>query len=325
MSKFVSILIPAYNAGKYITACLESLASQTFKDFEIIVSNDGSIDDTLDKIDTFKAHHPDLDITIISNPNGGVSLARKRALERATGLWITFVDSDDTLPPTALESLVHHANDDTDMVVGFVTPPQDVNSYQKISTSYEWQYAIIQGLIPSTVWGKLYRGNLLTPKMLDVPREITNGEDALMNIAYSFAMVKRPSFTFDHIYNYTRNPISLSHSTKHNLDYEYFYDSLRSDIIPKNLYDKFLLPITKDRINGVLSCCRSDNVNVAKKAHPFFIEIKKGVIETGYKLSFFEWIVLNVKSPTIIRYSGFIRSVLLSLRYRLSLFYKHRQ
>ncbi len=322
MAKFVSILIPAFNAGRYIRDCLESIASQTFTDFEVIVSNDGSTDDTLKKIAAFKASHPDLDIKIISNLNGGVSLARKRALECAKGQWVTFVDSDDTLPPTALENLANHAGDDTDLVVGFVTPPQCRNSFQNINTPLQWQYAIIQGLIPSTVWGKLYRRTLLTPEILDIPREITNGEDALTNIAYAFEMAKPPKFTYKLIYNYTRNPISLSHSTKHNLDYEYFYDTLRSNIIPQNLYDKFLLPITKDRINGVLSCCRLEAQKVAAKTHPFFAEIRKGIKKTGYKPSVFEWIVLNIKSPFIIKYTGLIRSALISMKYRTFLIFK---
>ncbi len=124
MNKAVSVLIPAYNAEKYIEACLTSIANQTFTNFEVIVSNDGSTDNTLDKIEVFKSEYSDIDIKVISNPNGGVSLARKRALEVATGEWITFVDADDTLPSNSLADLCLLANDDTDFVVGFpITPP----------------------------------------------------------------------------------------------------------------------------------------------------------------------------------------------------------
>lgn len=322
MSKFVSVLIPAYNAGKFITKCLESIRSQGFNDYEIIVSDDGSTDDTLDKVSVFKKMHPELDITITSNPNGGVSLARKRALECATGKWVTFVDSDDSLPCNALKSLCCQAGDDTDLVVGFVASPSNKHSYNSLDKPLQWQYAIIQGLISFSVWGKLYRRSLLTPSMLDVPRKITNGEDALMNIAYAFAMKRPPKFTFDNIYNYTRNPISLSHTTKRSLDYEYLYDSLRTKIIPSSIINEFMVPITKDRINGVLGCCRSDADAISKKTHPFFEEIKNGISQTGYKLSMFEWIVLNIESPSIIKCTGLFRSILNSLKYRTSLLFR---
>ncbi len=124
MTKSISILIPAYNAEKTIGSCLESIAAQTFTDYEIIVSNDGSTDNTVAKVERFKSDNPKLEVKLISNPNGGVSLARKRALECASGEWITFVDADDTLPSNSLADLCSLANDDTDFVVGFpITPP----------------------------------------------------------------------------------------------------------------------------------------------------------------------------------------------------------
>ncbi len=121
MTKSISILIPAYNAENTIGSCLKSIAAQTFADYEIIVSNDGSTDNTVAEVERFKSDNPQLAVKLISNPNGGVSLARKRALECASGEWITFVDADDTLPANALTDLFALAGDDTDLVAGFLT------------------------------------------------------------------------------------------------------------------------------------------------------------------------------------------------------------
>lgn len=323
MSKSISILIPAYNAEKFIGQCLASIAAQTFVDYEIIISNDGSSDGTVEAVRKFMKDYPQLDLTLISNSNGGVSLARKRALEQASGQWVTFVDADDTLPSNALSDLFSSAGDDTDLVVGFLIPP--TAKIPDLECPIQWQMAAIKGIIPPSIGGKLYRRSVLKPSMLDVPRDITNGEDALMNIAYCFAMTKPPKFIYASIYNYTRHPFSLSHTTRRNLDYEYAYDKLRIKIIPENLRSEFMHPVTKYRLNGVLGCSRSDTVTIARKEHPFFGVIRDGIKQSGYRLSVFEWVALNAKSPFIIKYSGLLRMVFISLNYRMKLLFRKRK
>lgn len=323
MAKSISILIPAYNAEKCIGQCLVSIAAQTFADYEIIVSNDGSSDGTVDSVKNFMADYPKVDLTLISNPNGGVSLARKRALEKATGEWVTFVDADDGLPSDALANLYSLSGHDTDLVVGFLTPPK--SRLEALDSPKLWQSAVLQGAIPPSIGGKLYRRSVLNPSMLDVPRNITNGEDALMNIAYCFAMTKPPKFIYACIYNYIRQPFSLSHTTKRNIDYEYAYDALRLKVIPESRQSEFMLSVTKYRLNGILGCFRSDAVTIAIKRHPFFEVIRKGIKQSGYRLSTFEWIALNIKSPLIIKYSGLLREVFISLNYRVSLLLRKRR
>ncbi|MCM1451499.1 MAG: hypothetical protein NC102_04535 [Clostridium sp.] len=159
--------------------------------------------------------------------------------------------------------------------------------------------------------------------MLDVPREITNGEDALMNLAYAFAMARPPKFTDSRVYNYVRNPSSLSRSTKRNLDYEYAYDRLRINAIPKDSLQENMLAITKYRLNGVLGCSLCDTEAIAQKKHPIFGVISSGMAQCGYRPSLFEWIAMNSKSRFAIKYFGLLRLALISLRYRISLLLKH--
>lgn len=155
--------------------------------------------------------------------------------------------------------------------------------------------------------------------MLDIPRGITNGEDALMNIAFTFAMTKPPQFIYTHIYNYTRQPVSLSHSTKRDIEYEYAYDALRLKVIPKEKHSQYMKGITKYRINGVLGCSKSDTATIARKEHPFFDVINDGIKQCDYRLSPFEWVAMRSKSPFIIKNAGLLRTVFISLNYRLSL------
>lgn len=97
----VSVIIPAYNVDKYIRQSIESIVSQTLKEIEIIVVNDGSTDDSLSIIKQIAQN--DSRIQIISTPNNGQSIARNLGLWNATGQYVYFFDSDDLLEHDALE------------------------------------------------------------------------------------------------------------------------------------------------------------------------------------------------------------------------------
>ena len=93
MGKLVSIIIPAYNAEKYIQKCVESVIKQTYRNLEIIIVNDGSNDDTLKKLAQIKTS--DERIIVIDQENGGPSAARNAGLKICHGDYIFFLDSDD--------------------------------------------------------------------------------------------------------------------------------------------------------------------------------------------------------------------------------------
>lgn len=105
----VSIIIPAYNAQKTIKKCLDSIFSQTFYDFEIIVVNDGSTDRTLELLNCYIAKLPKEDkkkITIINQKNQGSNPARNRGAKEAKGKYFLFCDADIKMKPRMLEKMV---------------------------------------------------------------------------------------------------------------------------------------------------------------------------------------------------------------------------
>lgn len=95
----ISVIIPAYNAEKTILETIQSLQQQTFSDFELIVINDGSTDQTVELLSTIE----DSRIKIFSYENGGLPGARNRGIARATGEYVTFIDADDLWTPDKLE------------------------------------------------------------------------------------------------------------------------------------------------------------------------------------------------------------------------------
>ena len=97
----ISVIIPAYNMEEYIGDTIESVQKQTFDDYELIVVDDGSTDDTY-KILTKYAKN-DARIILLSQDNAGVSIARNNGIEHASGKYITFLDGDDLWTPDALQ------------------------------------------------------------------------------------------------------------------------------------------------------------------------------------------------------------------------------
>ena len=103
MDPIISIIVPIYNVGKYLPKCIESILNQTFKNFELILVNDGSTDNSGVVCDDYEKK--DTRIKIIHKSNGGVSSARNAGLYVAKGEYIGFVDPDDYIDKNMYEKL----------------------------------------------------------------------------------------------------------------------------------------------------------------------------------------------------------------------------
>ncbi|MES9697320.1 glycosyltransferase [Bacillus sp. JJ927] len=103
----MSVIIPVYNAEKYITQCIESLLNQTLRECEFIFINDGSTDNSEKIIEDYKKINDR--ITLINQENQGVSIARNRGLDVSTGEYVGFVDADDYIEKDMYEMLYNAA------------------------------------------------------------------------------------------------------------------------------------------------------------------------------------------------------------------------
>ena len=103
----ISVIVPVYNTAKYLEQCLRSIATQTFGNFEAVVIDDGSTDNSLSIAQTFA--ESDSRFKVLSQKNGGPSSARNNGLRHASGKWIVFVDSDDVAAPSMLHDLLFAA------------------------------------------------------------------------------------------------------------------------------------------------------------------------------------------------------------------------
>ena len=103
MNRYFSIVIPVYNVAGYVEKCLDSILAQTFEDYEVIVVDDGSTDETPSIIDGYAGK--DDRITVIHKKNEGVSIARNTGMEKASGKYFLFFDGDDFVEPYCLQEL----------------------------------------------------------------------------------------------------------------------------------------------------------------------------------------------------------------------------
>ena len=112
----ISIVVPIYNVENYLRMCLDSIQNQTYKNFECLLINDGSPDNSAEICREYVAK--DSRFRYFEKENGGLSSARNYGIERAEGAFITFVDSDDWLEANALEIFSEKQNQyDADIVV----------------------------------------------------------------------------------------------------------------------------------------------------------------------------------------------------------------
>lgn len=168
----VSIIVPVYNAEKYLERCIESILTQTYEDFECILVDDGSKDGSL--LICNKYRQQDMRINVIHKDNTGVSSARNIGIQNASGEYLTFVDSDDELTSSAISDMIEVAEttncnlvvSDVKRIANNEVKIRKRNVYGKFLYDSEESLSFILGGMIDTfqmrsVWGKLFKTNLI--------------------------------------------------------------------------------------------------------------------------------------------------------------------
>lgn len=181
----LSIIIPAYNAGKYLERCVSSCEEQSVPqdEFEIIVVNDGSKDNTLEVAESLADKYSN--VRFFSKKNGGSSSARNMGLDHAKGDYITFVDSDDYLLPGKLATVLSVSEKNKlDLcifnikVMSYDGTSVNTDNPLKKGKIYNCEEASIQGYQAGSVWGKLYLRKRLESNRIRFRTDIIFGEDS---------------------------------------------------------------------------------------------------------------------------------------------------
>lgn len=215
----ISVIIPVWNAGKYLREALDTLRGQSYTNFEAILVNDGSTDDSESICREFC--NKDSRFKLINQTNSGVSAARNAGIEASKGDWVSFVDSDDILMAGALETLMEAAIDSgCGIVVGGYVREQDETEAKRIAFKYHKKRrieilnnydAIKTGLyqkkILNSPWGVLYRKSVFED---NPPLRFRKCRYEDLDLFYQvFERVKQICVLDDIVYFYRDNPGSF--------------------------------------------------------------------------------------------------------------------
>lgn len=205
MSNSISIIIPIYNKQDSITACVESVLKQNYKNLEVILIDDGSVDTS--RVICEKLSKKYECVSFYHQENKGVSVARNRGIEISKGKFICFIDPDDTIESDFLSRMIQEMKDDVDMVCctcnaivdnirkeqHFFTKSFDTRNdaekkkdifYQLMDTSFSQKQPIYTGI--GVPWGKLYRSSFIKKNGIRFNPELYHYEDNLFNMEVMF-------------------------------------------------------------------------------------------------------------------------------------------
>lgn len=193
----ISIIVPVYNMEKVMCRALDSLVAQTYRDYEVILVDDGSTDGSPAICDEYAQKYPYF--RVIHKCNGGLSSARNAGMAEARGEWITFCDPDDYTYPCWLENFTHNINNDVDLVCqGFdATKAEFGQNFDKFSVAVKFEgnpFSLYEILLRNNclgyTWCKLYKGSVITQYSLRFDTSINLREDEIFILQYLFHIKK---------------------------------------------------------------------------------------------------------------------------------------
>lgn len=290
--KIVSIIIPVYRTEKYLRQCLDSVLAQTYKNIEVIVVDDGSPDGSGQICDEYSSEHQN--IVVIHKENEGLSIARNDGIVKSTGEYLFFLDSDDYISPTCIETLVTSAEKGFLSVIGYqldieaesriYTPKQAYGVYNTI-IDYYYDFANLFATKYNFSWGKLYRSDIIKNNGLRFNQSMALVEDVVFNQDYYKYWDEGIELVNDNGYYYRQHgssTLSKAFNPKMFEWNEYAYNAIRKRLIESGTYtDKnkrhFLSNVLGNYLYSFRLLALNDNVPTAKKMEYMAIYSRSGV------------------------------------------------
>lgn len=209
----VSVIVPIYKVEKYLDRCIQSIAEQSYTNLEIILVDDGSPDGCPAICDSWA--EKDSRIKVIHKENGGLSDARNAGLEIATGKYIAFIDSDDSISTEFILKLYHaieeHHADVAECAVSYVDEngnllrARDSSSITEMEKTEALRRLVLEDGIYQTVWNKLYRRELV----IDIPFAVGKYHEDEFWTYQVLDRIEKLAVVHDALYNYLRRSTSI--------------------------------------------------------------------------------------------------------------------
>lgn len=252
----ISVVVPVYNAEKYIKCCIESILNQTNCDLELVLVDDGSSDNSGAICDEYAMK--DSRVKVFHQKNGGVCAARNTGLKHAEGDYISFVDSDDYLESNALEILyddIVACNADVSCALMVDDSNQGVSNLKNgLHEVWQGRDALKKSLLDNrftySVWAKLFRSDLIGNTRFEEDRKIH--EDSFFVFS---CFLKEPTVVVRNagIYNYVLNPDSASHADFSKKFFDILYFANKKKELVNKKYPEFQAEINNAIVKANLA------------------------------------------------------------------------
>lgn len=224
----ISVCVPVYNVENYLNKCLDSILSQSYQNIELIVVDDGSTDSSKTILKQYV--EKDSRVKLISQDNQGHQKARHVAVSNTTGDYLAFVDSDDSLEPNALQSMVELiVRESADIVVGRLNIESNGKKkmfrsdiFSTISFDDYLREYLLSGRVGWNMCGKLFKTKLIKDNG-EAPIKVAAGEDALFTILLVAKNKGLVTMLNQAVYNYFVRPNSITHTR----NVSYIYDNFK--------------------------------------------------------------------------------------------------
>lgn len=261
----VSIIVPVYKAENYIGTCIESIQTQTYSDWELILIDDGSPDKSGKVCERYAAE--DERIIVVHQKNGGVSKARNTGLQIAKGKYVSFVDADDYVLPTYLSDMLEYEADV--VVTGYINRYEPTGRIQKEVIDGDRYYSLEKGNVGKGLidlemdyrWlgpaAKLFSRDIIVDQNIKFDESLDYGEDHLFNMEFG-KYVKSISYLNRYNYVYMHRNI----------------ESLTNRIVPSETMFNYILQLYRMRINYCKTRCENN---------------KQYILFTNKSLTFYYW------------------------------------
>lgn len=244
MNDLVSIIIPIYNAEKYLNRCLESIIAQTYKHLEILLINDGSTDGSLPICNSYAA--ADSRIKVFSKKNAGQGMARNMGIKKSHGNYIMFTDADDWVDACIVEKLLKNIKDQKSSIAicnYYKTVLNDDSKIYKVEEiTDDRPYILLDEdkdfilRISTYPWGKLYDSKIFRNSSVEFPPHFYE-DVAVMPVI--FALANKISFFCEPLYYYRNHSGSTANSVNHIDDRIRCIETMIECFKNQGLYEKY--------------------------------------------------------------------------------------
>lgn len=264
----VSVIVPIYNCEKYLDRCMNSILNQTYDQFELILINDGSTDNSLNILKKYK--RMDNRIIIIDNKNNGVSKTRNIGIDISKGEYISFIDADDFIDGDMLEDMVTLIEDEcADIVMTGIILDIELNN--KVNTkiqSFDEDVVIgkkeiavnvlkrLNGTYINSPVNKLYKKEIIINNNIYMNENIDLGEDLIFNLNY-LSNCKKAIFKEKAYYHYcirVKESLTANYRKDKLENMEFIYNKCKEYFLECGLNQNYIEELNSNFIKWLFYC-----------------------------------------------------------------------